>query len=183
MKAALAAAVLLGACASLPPSGCTALSASTRYCLQPLPAGHTLAVNQLVDMQFPGRPAGERLVFAIDATDARMQIVGLSPLGQTVFRLGVDHGDTQWDGPPAAEALARRLPALVQLMLWPADSVRQGLDRDAALRVTPDGRRLHDRDGTLLLDTRQSDPDPRLGQVDAVFTPLDARWRVTRLAD
>ena len=84
MKIRLIMALLtLAGCATTPPeAGCTALGEGVRYCLQPLPAGQGLAVNQWVEVSVAGRASSEQLVFAIDAAGARMQVVGLSPLGQ-----------------------------------------------------------------------------------------------------
>ncbi|TVT77380.1 MAG: DUF3261 domain-containing protein [Denitromonas halophila] len=180
----LLSALALAGCASAPhEAGCTALAPSLRYCLQALPAGQTLAVNQLVEFTLPDRPDGERLVFAIDAHAAHMQIVALTPLGQKVFRITADHGTLTWDGPPAAEALGLQLPALIQLMSWPVDAVREGLGQDAELSTTAHGRTIRQGDAPPVLTTRQSDTDPTRGTIDAVFAPMDARIRVTRLEE
>ncbi|MCZ4304914.1 DUF3261 domain-containing protein [Zoogloeaceae bacterium G21618-S1] len=181
---ALVASLALAGCANAPhEAGCTALAPSLRYCLQALPAGQSLAINQLVEFTRPDRPDSERLVFAIDASDARMQIVALTPLGQKVFRITADHGTLHWDGPPAAEALGLRLPALIQLMLWPVDAVREGLGRDADLSVTAQGRAVRQGEQPPVLTTRQSNTDPTRGRIDAVFAPMDTRIRVTRLEE
>ncbi|KAA3652208.1 MAG: DUF3261 domain-containing protein [Proteobacteria bacterium] len=184
MRAGLIVALLsLAGCATVPQhSACTALGAGVRYCLQPLPAGQVLAVNQWVEISVADRPAGERLVFAIDAAGARMDVVGLSPLGQKVFRVTTDHGTLRWDGPQAAEALGRQLPALIQLMLWPEAAVREGLSAGATLAVSAHERRLSG-DDTLLLTSRQSASTPAEGAIDARFTQLDARIRITPLED
>ncbi|HPR46303.1 MAG: DUF3261 domain-containing protein [Zoogloeaceae bacterium] len=183
-RLALLGALALAGCASVPhEAGCTALAPTLRYCLQALPAGQTLAINQLVEFTLPDRPDGERLVFAIDAREARMQIVALTPLGQKLFRISAEHGTLHWDGPQAAEALGLRLPALIQLMLWPVDAVRDGLGQDAELSATEYGRTVHQGDAPPVLTTRQSDTDPTRGTIDAVFTPMDARIRVSRLEE
>lgn len=184
MKIRLIMALLtLAGCATTPPeAGCTALGEGVRYCLQPLPAGQGLAVNQWVEVSVAGRASSEQLVFAIDAAGARMQVVGLSPLGQQVFRVTADHGTLSWNGPAAAEALGRQLPALIQLMLWPEAAVRDGLSAGATLTVSSRERRLSGRD-TLLLTSRQTAATPAGGAIEAHFTPLDARIRISPLED
>ncbi|TVO56096.1 DUF3261 domain-containing protein [Denitromonas halophila] len=180
----LLSALALAGCASVPhEAGCTALAPSLHYCLQALPAGQTLAINQWVEFTLPDRPDGERLVFAIDAREAHMQIVALTPLGQKLFRITAEHGTLTWDGPPTAEALGLRLPALIQLMTWPVAAVREGLGHDAELIATTHGRTIRQGDAPPVLTTRQSDPDPTRGTIDALFTPMDARIRVTRLEE
>lgn len=183
MRTSLALAlVTLAGCAGLPhEAGCTQLAPSLRYCLQALPPGTALTVHQLVEFTLAARPDGERLVFALDAAGTHMQIVALTPLGQRVFRVTTDDGALGWEGPAAAEGLGQRLPALIQLMLWPEGAARKGLEPGAELTVSAQGRTLRLGDAPPVLTTRQSDSDPARGTIDALFAPMDARIRITRL--
>lgn len=155
---------LLAACAGSRP-GCMPLGQDARYCLQPLPAGAVLSTQQLVQVRVAAKGVNERLLVVSEATGAELYLAVLTPMGQTLGHLTWDGQRLEWQGLPQWAPLAEGLPALVQVHLWPAVSVRAGLE-GAQLVETGTGRELRDGDGQLLLDLRRAVPPRDAVEID-----------------
>ncbi len=176
-------ALLLGGCATVPPSShCTSLAASVSYCTQPLPEGLSLSLNQLVSYSSPKTPQADPMVFAIEATGGVMHVAALTTMGQTLFRLDLDGGALSWEGPAQVAPLAEALPAMIQLALWPEQSARLGL-RGGELEPLPLGRRILGEDNFLVLDIRHTDTDPTRGELDMHLNTLAAHLHIRNLAE
>ncbi|NLR76096.1 DUF3261 domain-containing protein [Leeia aquatica] len=131
---------LLPACMSLP-EHCSRLSISAHYCLstQAGPAMDADGLTQVAhgDDRF-------QLLSRLQVSGPRMQLAGVSPLGQTLLKVDWDNGQLsvwQLDAlkgklPPAL------LPALMQLAFWPVEQVRRGLSDGVQLVEDAGGRRL-----------------------------------------
>jgi hypothetical protein len=149
---------LLTGCAAGP---CPSLAPQLSYCLQPAAAG-----PQLVSLQQVVVTRGEQsetLLVQIEADGARLIVVGVSPLGQTLV-------SAAWDGrsvsgqpvPPSLAPGPAAFLALVQLGLLPVDALRPGFPRGTELRIDEAPRdteiRLQDGAGRTLLAIDRSGP-------------------------
>lgn len=86
-----------------------------------------------------------------------LDFVGLTPMGQTVIHISYDNHAASIHssfGQPIDPAL---FVAMLQLSLWPADSIRKGLDPHLNLRETADGRQINAGNNPILL-IRYTDP-------------------------
>ena len=139
--AAVLALMLLAACQPAPEAGCARLPGGGQYCLQSAagPRFETLQESRL--------SAGDQhhtLLTRLGNDDTGLHFAALTPLGQTVFSVSWENGALRATLP---DALTGRIdpalfPALVQIALWPAESVRRGLSDGLELDERQDGRRI-----------------------------------------
>lgn len=154
----------LAACAN-PQPDCAPLGSGASYCLQALPTGTSISAQQMVEVRLVQPALRERLLVALDATNADLHLAVLTPMGQTLGHLAWDGKRLDWQGLPQWATLAHGLPALVQVHLWPTASVRAGL-RGASLTETDAGRELRGDEGGLLLGLRNAPPPPGSVEID-----------------
>jgi hypothetical protein len=164
VAATIGSALLFAALSGCGASRCPQLAPELRYCLQPPGAGpRVTALHELVVT------SGERVDTLLVQTEndaARLAVVGLSPLGQTLVSAG-------WDGTTVrvlAELTsmapdAGTMLAFAQLGLLPLEALRAGFvnvpqegageprGNDAAFRVL-------DARGATLLDVRREGRSP-----------------------
>ena len=148
--------VLLAGCGS---TRCPRLPGAVSYCLQPPAAGPGMTVLQHVSIVTPERQ--ETLLVRIENNADRLALVGLSPLGQTLLTLtwdGTDVTDTETPGghPPIRPGA---LVAVLQLALWPRESVQAGLPHDVTWLENDMGAAMI-RNGTTLLSIHRSGAAP-----------------------
>ena len=151
---ALAAALVLAACASAP---FAPPAATPMLRLAPSSLGRELAVVQQLDVQVAGQTRSLEVALEADAQSVRMAFL---QLGQTVARL-------EWDGRQLAQSLAPGWPRVVsaeqvlsdlQLVWWPAAAVREGLAPGWQLAESPQTRELSYQ-GRVLTSVRKLAPE------------------------
>lgn len=120
-------------------SRCVALPGGGRYCLQATTEVQPFDTQQMVDIVFGGKR--ETMVAQLEVDASGMRFVGATPFGQTLLQLGFDNREVSATSSPRHGPDPALLLALVQLVAWPADSVRAGLG-DAAELVDTAGQRL-----------------------------------------
>ena len=128
------------ACQPAPPN-CARFPGTGTYCLQTEtgPAFSTLQHSVLT--------VGEQrftLLTRIENDDSGLRFAGMTPLGQTLLNVSWENGVLRADLPPkfAARLDPAWLPALLQIALWPVESVRAGLSPELDLVEENAGRRL-----------------------------------------
>lgn len=133
--------LLLAACQAERP-GCAGLPGGGAYCLQSAaaPAFSTLQQSVLT-------VRGERVTMLarIESDPRGLRFAGMTPLGQTLMSVSWENGALRADLPPALAARfdPALLPALVQIAMWPAASVRAGLSPELELiEEEPNRRKL-----------------------------------------
>lgn len=128
----------MGGCASVGPgSPCTGTPAGD-YCLQPTTAVAPFSALQRIDFSMGARH--ETLVANLEVDAAGLRLAGLTPLGQKVLQVAYDNRRVAIETSlPERVADASQIVALIQLALWPASSVRSGL-QDDGVQVQEDGR-------------------------------------------
>lgn len=127
-------------CTTMERAPCVALNAQASYCLQPPAVVGEFSALQRVDLRWQERT--EVTLAEIECDGSIMRMVVLTPMGQKLMELRY--------APPRVEQLAgassRLDPAmlitLVQLALWPADSVQAGLRGPVEWRAAYGQRQL-----------------------------------------
>jgi hypothetical protein len=122
---------LLAGCGSSP---CPTLAPDLAYCLRSPDSGPHLATLQQVTVE-AGTQA-ETLLVRAENGSTRLVVVGLSPLGQTLL-------SSQWDGQVVTRAAAMpgqpldaaAMLALVQIGMWPLETLRAGFDSEVRFFV------------------------------------------------
>jgi hypothetical protein len=140
MKRLLLLALLLAGCSS--PE--LHLAPGVPFRLRPPAEGPTLFVNQEVVFTLPDGKS-ETALATVENRDGRLIIVAGSPLGQTLMVIKVQGRETTVDArvPIPGDLDPRTLAGLVQLCLWPLDSLRRGLGGpDTAVEQTGSVRTL-----------------------------------------
>lgn len=145
-------ALTLAACAEsgAPGARCARLPGGAGfYCLQASSAIPPIAWQERVDVARPG--FSETMIAELESDDAAMHFVALSPLGQTLFRVDDDNRELSFDSRIGRDFDPALFLALLQMALWPAESVRQGLVSPLTLEEA-DGRRRIVVDGRVLVE-------------------------------
>ena len=131
---------------------CPRLIGGGNYCLQATGALAPFAVQQKVELDFRGRR--ETLIVELESDADDLRVVALTPFGQKLLQIRYDNRTTSAStlagGPVDARLSPAMLLALLQIALWPADSVRAGLAAPLTLAEDASGRRLLNRDETVL---------------------------------
>lgn len=136
---------------------CPALIGGGSYCLQPSTAIAPFEAQQKVEARFRGQR--ETLIVEIEADASGIRFVGMTPFGQTLLRVSYDNRTATATKLPDSRLSPAQLVALLQLALWPADTVRAGLEAPLHLEENPGQRRILNRDKvTLSIDYNGDQP-------------------------
>ena len=126
--------------------------------------GPTLFANQEVVFRLPdGRT--ETALAALENRDGRLSLVAATPLGQTLLVVTLHGSEVAVDAriPIPGDLDPRTLAALVQVCLWPADSVRRGLlDPGTTLKEDGPTRTLLRKGKAVWIITREGAAPPYL---------------------
>lgn len=137
---------------------CPVLIGGGRYCLQPTTAVAPFEVQQKVEIRFRG--GRETLIAELEADAAGLRFVAMSPLGQTLLRASYDNQTATAGKLSDARLSPLLLIAQLQLALWPADSVRAGLEAPLRLEESAGRRRILNGDETVLTIDYDGDRPP-----------------------
>ncbi len=151
----------LAGCAGNP--RCPDLPGGPRYCLQTSTA--VTPFSALQDIRIQRGELDERLIAQLEVDAAGMHLAGLTPMGQRVLEAHFDNQEATAESLAGARFDARALLSLVQLAVWPADSVRVGLAEDWELEEAPALRRLL-REGVAILEVVREGEPPRYRHLD-----------------
>ena len=131
------------------------LAPGVPFRLCPPREGPAMFLTQEVVFRLPG--GGEETAIAVlENKGGTFSVVASSPMGQTLFIVQVKGADVTVDAriPIPGDLDPRVLPALVQMVLWPVASVRQGLGPDVELLETGPVRSLVRKGKTVWTATR-----------------------------
>ena len=143
--------LFIAACSEQDPR-CARLSHGSQYCLQPTTALAAFDAQQIVKVSFAERK--ETLIIELESGADGLRLVGLTPFGQKLLQMHYDNSNINVTTAPGANFDPVLLVSLLQLTLWPADSVRQGLNADMSLEESGNSRRILYRNETILTATR-----------------------------
>jgi hypothetical protein len=159
--AALILAAALAGCAANP--RCPDLPGGPRYCLQSTTA--VAPYSALQDIRIRRGDLDERLIAQLEVDAGGMHLAGLTPMGQSLLEAHFDNETATASSLAGDRFDARALLSMVQLAVWPVESVRAGLDDDWSVEETPTLRRLL-RDGESLLEVAREGDPPRYRHLD-----------------
>jgi len=133
LKTALVLLAVLAGCGN-PPSPEVHLAPGVPFHLCLPREGPPLFLTQEVVFTLPGG-GEERAVAVVENRGGLFSVVASSPMGQTLFIVRMEGAELSVDTriPIPGDLDPRVLPALVQLVLWPAEAVRRGLGPGAEL--------------------------------------------------
>lgn len=135
---ALLAVAVAGGCAGINGPRCASLPGGY-YCLQPSTALAPRDAVQRVDIAMG--ELRETVIVALEIDHAGLRVVAVTPFGQKLIEMEYDnkvlHG-----GAAAPQLDPMLLAMLVQLALWPADAVRNGLSESLMMDANSGHRRI-----------------------------------------
>ncbi|MCB5188044.1 DUF3261 domain-containing protein [Methylobacillus caricis] len=119
--------------------------------------------QQQVDISFKDKH--ESMIASIENDAAGLDFVGLTLFGQKIMHLRYDNQQASALLSPDKRLDPALMLALLQLALWPADSVRTGLGTSMELEDSGTYRRISSGN-KLLMDIRYADPATPYHQLD-----------------
>jgi hypothetical protein len=119
---------------------CAVLTGGGNYCLQPTTAVGVFDLQQKVDSRF--RDRHDTLIVEIEVDATGMRFAGLTPFGQKLIQLEYDNREARATMVADSRINPTLLIALLQLALWPADTVRAGLEAPLVLEENAHQRRI-----------------------------------------
>jgi hypothetical protein len=150
-------ALLATAACSEPDPQCPALIGGGSYCLQPTTAVTPFDVQQKVESRF--RDRRDTLIVELEVDAAGLRFAGLTPFGQKIIQLSYDNRSASATTIPDSRISPALLVALLQLAQWPAEAVRDGLQKPLTLEENGNQRRILNRgEPTLTIDYGPGQP-------------------------
>lgn len=137
-------------------SRCTNLMGNGRYCLQPTSAIAPFDLQQKIDATINNN--NETLVTEVEVSAVGMQLIGLTPFGHKLVHINYDNDEAKAVLLPDSRLDPALMIAMIQLALWPVESVRKGLS-EALLLEESIGHRRYLSNNKLVLDVRYVNPD------------------------
>ncbi|TRZ56171.1 MAG: DUF3261 domain-containing protein, partial [Rhodocyclaceae bacterium] len=127
---------------------CVTLIGGGRYCLQSSATIVPFEVQQKVEARFNGQQ--ETMIVELEVDAAGMRFVGLTPFGHSLLSVNFDNRTVTTTQPADARLSPILLMALLQIALWPADTLRAGLEAPLRLEERDGQRRILNRDDVTL---------------------------------
>jgi hypothetical protein len=119
----------------------------------------------LQDIRIQRGELDERLIAQLEVDAAGMRLVGLTPMGQRILEADFDNNVATASSVVGRRFDVRSLLSMVQLAVWPADSVRAGLGEGCEIEESPALRRLL-REGMPILEIARIGEPPRYRRLD-----------------
>jgi hypothetical protein len=129
-------------------SRCANLMGNGRYCLQPTTAITPFNVQQKVEASIKNHK--EIMVTEIEVNAEGMQLIGLTPFGHQLVHISYNNEKAKAVVSPDSRLDPTLMIAMIQLALWPVDSVRKGLGEPLLLEESIGHRRYLARDKLVL---------------------------------
>lgn len=176
--------LLASACAGTPPLEADAQKNGRFLSLQPNSLGRSLSLSQLVTGEYDNQTYKMR--YEVEITPKRLAIVGLSPLGLTLFSLIQDRGQTTIKTFTNKRAVFDPRYTLFDLYLthWPAEALQAAL---APLRMrideSSDGsiRRVRAASGDLIAEIVYPAKYAKKGEIVIQHFDIPYRLRIVPL--
>jgi hypothetical protein len=175
LHALLAAAV--SACSPGNPR-CARIPGGGTYCLQASAAVPPFEVQQKIEFTFNGRR--ETMIVELEVDADGMRFAGLTPFGQKLVQASFDNREVRAAVLPDKRLDPALLLALLQLALWPADSVRAGLGTAVVVEESTGQRRVLDN-GNLVMEVDYTGDRLSNSGMRIVFPAVQLEFAVTTL--
>lgn len=156
----------LAGCAAMPERQCAKLHAEVMYCLQPVEAMGDVSALQQVDFKFPQH--SNTVLVEFETEGQAFTIAVLTPMGHKLMQYKYMPSEIISLGGLLTKFDPVLLAALVQLSVWPSQSVTNGLRGKFEWTATQDHRWLRTEGKTLLdiaMHGQQPVPDTLLIQL------------------
>jgi hypothetical protein len=133
---------------------CSDLMGNGRYCLQPTTVIAPFEVQQKIESTIKSHH--ETMVTELAVHAEGMQMIVLTPFGHQLVHVNYNNKEAKALVMPDARLDAALMIAMTQLALWPADSVRKGLNAPLRLEESP-GKRRYLANDRLVLEVLYAD--------------------------
>ena len=130
---------LSGTSCMLRDSRCTNLMGNGQYCLQSTAAVAPFTIRQIIKASINSNH--ETAVTDIEVNAQGMSLIVLTPFGQKIMHINYDNKEANAIASTSSRIAPSMLIAIVQLALWPAASVRDGLSDSLLLEENISHRR------------------------------------------
>lgn len=127
---------------------CATLIGGGSFCLQHTTVLAPFETQQKVEARFRGRR--ETIIAEIENDTTGLHFVGLTPFGHTLLQVSYDNREAHATIAPDRRISPALLIALLQIALWPADSIRAGLEAPLTLEESGGQRRIVNQGETTL---------------------------------
>lgn len=141
---------------------CVSLARNGRYCLQPTTAITPFDVQQKVVFSINNHH--ETMVTELEVNAEAMQFIGLTPFGHELMHVNFNNEKAKAVMSPDSRLDPTLMIAMIQLALWPVDSVRKGLEKPLVLEDSA-GHRRYSANNQLVLEVSYAstiDPSNKL---------------------
>lgn len=151
-------------------SNCTYLSGQGYYCLQTTKMMQPFEAQQQIDISF--KDHHEMMIAELEVDQLGLRFVGLTPFGQKLLQIYFDNHKAKIDFSATKMVDPTLLTAILQLTLWPSESIKQGLSPSLRLEEK-DGKRLIYDQQTLILEALYTDKKMPLSGVHLTIPRAD----------
>jgi hypothetical protein len=160
--------MMMMGCASSPPAENTRREPSRFLSLSPADLGHSLSQSQVVTGYHDGQEYKMR--FELEITPSRLVVVGLSPIGVTLFTIVQEDGDLSVESSLERQLVfdPRHMLFDIYLTYWPVKALQTALSKlGLQLEETDDGRirRIRGLDGTDIAEIKYSSKPVTTGNI------------------
>lgn len=165
----LAMLVMVAGCASSPPPTNTGQGQERFLSVSPASLGYSLSLSQIVTGHHDGQTYNMR--FELDIGPSRLAIVGLSPLGVTLFTIVQDEDGLSVETPVQGPIVFDPRHMLFDLYAtyWPRQALQPALSRiGMRLDEAADGstRRIEGLDGNLIAEIQYLPKPTKTGKIE-----------------
>ena len=179
VSAIILGAIVMTACAQQK-LGCATLPSGGQYCLQATSAIQPFEAQQKVEASINGRH--ETLITEIDVNSNEMNFVGLTPFGQKVVHVRYDNQMVVAETLPDKRLNPTLILAMLQLSLWPADSVRAGLSKSLTLDESVNKRSIH-ANKKVIMQVDYVDDSTRYQALKVTLPTVDVKLDIISLPE
>lgn len=156
MKSRMNTCALLAACLALlcltscssQPGKCARLPGGAQYCLQDTKLGPVLELQQEVSVSYQDKR--ETMIASVENDAEHLDFVGLTPFGQKILHMHYDNQQASARLSPDQRLSPVLMLSLLQMALWPVETVQAGLDADSRVAQQDQRRTLYHRDQVLM---------------------------------
>ncbi|CAG0961271.1 hypothetical protein MTYP_00742 [Methylophilaceae bacterium] len=161
-------------------SRCAILPGGGQYCLQDTNQIAPFEVQQKVDIAY--KDHRETMIAYIEIDSQNLDFVGLTPFGQKLVHVNYNNQQAKAIALPDKRLDPALMVALLQLALWPVDSIRSGLS--SRLIVEESDRQRLILDGSkLVMNIRYADSSVPYRQLQISIPAVGMELDIVSLAE
>ena len=176
----LLATMLLSTSCTRQDSHCTTLMGNGRYCLQPTTVIAPFVVQQKVEATIKSHH--ETMVTEIEVSAKGMQMIALTPFGHKLVHVNYNNEEAKAETSPDERLDPTLMIAMIQLALWPAESVRKGLNAPLYLEESA-GKRRYLANDKLVLEVQYTDVMTPANKFQLSFPSVDLKLGIETLPE